>query len=170
MNRTQKEESVATLKEKFAKAPHAFVTEYRGLKVSEMTDLRREVRKTEGEFGVVKNRLAKRGVAGSSMAGLEGFFKGPTAVVWGRSDAAQLAKFLVRFKKDYPLFKIKAGFLDGRLIKEAEIEELAKLPSKEELYAKLLGVLIGPAARLARTLQAIPQKLVGTLDALAKKQ
>ncbi|MDO8461926.1 MAG: 50S ribosomal protein L10 [Deltaproteobacteria bacterium] len=169
MKRNEKEQEIVSLKEKFQKSSVAFLAEYRGLKVSEVTELRREVRKLSGEFKVVKNRLARKALSGGPFTALDPHFKGPIAVTWG-NDPVIVAKLLAKYQESFPAFKLKVGLLDGRLLESKEVEALSKLPSKEELYAKMLGTLMAPITSLARVLNAVPQKLVGVLDAIAKKQ
>ncbi|MDO8643713.1 MAG: 50S ribosomal protein L10 [bacterium] len=170
MNRTEKEQLVASFKERFSKISNAFVAEYRGLKSNEINELRYEVRQMQGQMRVTKNRLMKRGMAEASVSGLEDKFKGPTAIFWGGQDPVVLAKFLSKFQEDHPVFKLKGGYLDGRVLEVKEVESLAKLPSKEELYGKLVRTLMAPASNLARVLNALPQKVVRVLDAIAKKE
>lgn len=168
MNRTEKREAVSQLKDKFAKATHTFVTEYRGMKVSEMTDLRAQIRKSNAEMAVVKNTLALKALTEEQGLQFESLLKGPTAIVTGYSDPVALAKILSKFQEEVPALVLKGGFLDGKLIGEKDIQNLAKLPSKEELYAKMLGTLMAPVTNLVRTLNAIPQKVAGVMDAIAK--
>ncbi|MBI1909001.1 MAG: 50S ribosomal protein L10 [Deltaproteobacteria bacterium] len=169
MKRSEKTTEVQSLKEKFQKSKAAFLAEYRGLKVSEITEIRREVRKSEGSMKVVKNRLVKKALEGGEMNALLTHFKGPLAVTWG-NDPVVVAKVLSKYQESFPAFQLKVGILDGRLLESKDVEALAKLPSREELYAKLLGTLVAPATNLARVLNALPQKLARVVDAIAKKQ
>lgn len=170
MKRTEKEQLVAQWSEKFKMAKAVILTEYRGLKVSELTELKREVRKLAGDLRVVKNRLVKRALQGSELAALEEHFKGPTAVAVSAGDPVNLSKLLAKYVGSFAPFKFKVGFLSGKIISAREIENLSKLPSKEELYAKLLGTLAAPATNLARLLQAVPQKLARTLKEIEKQK
>jgi large subunit ribosomal protein L10 len=170
MNKAEKESAVQVLSERLRKAKAVILAEYRGLKVSEITEIRREVKKNAGDFKVVKNRLAKRAFAGVGMSSLEGHMKGPLAIVTAEQDPVVLSKVLSKHAESYAALKLKFAFFDGKVIDAKGIEALAKLPSKEELYAKLLGTLMAPAQGLVRVLSGVPQKLAIALKAIADKK
>lgn len=170
MNRDEKKTEVSRLAEKLGKAQAVILAEYRGLKVSEVTAIRREIKKNSGDFRVVKNRLVKRAVASSAWAALENYLKGPLALATTDRDPAVLSKILNRHAENFAALKIKVGYLDGRIFETKEIEALARLPSKEELYACLLGTLLGPANGLVRVLQGVPQKLAVAVKGIAEKK
>jgi large subunit ribosomal protein L10 len=121
------------------------------------------VRQKGGKYLVVKNTLALRAVEGGALKALEGHFSGPTAVVYG-DDPVALAKVLHDFIKDVPAYEFKVGLVDGQIVAGAQIKELATLPSREELIAKLLFLLQSPITRFVRVLAAVPQQFVGVLD------
>ncbi len=170
MKRVEKETVVADISERLRKAKAVMIAEYRGLKVSEITEIRREVKKNSGAFKVVKNRLAKRAMAGSEWASLQEQMKGPLALIWSDADAVILSKILTKFAESFSALKIRAGILGGNLLDSKGIETLSKLPSREELYAKLLGTLLNPAQGIVRVLQGVPQKLAIALKAIAEKK
>lgn len=174
MKRSEKELSVQSLSEKLSKAKAVILAEYRGLKVSEVTEIRREIKKNAGDFRVFKNRLAKRAISGTAWAPLESHFKGPLALVISDQDPVILTKILAKYAETFAALKLKVGAFGEkagvRVIDAKEIQAISKLPSKEELYAKFLGTLLAPASGLVRTLQGVPQKLVIVLKAIAEKK
>lgn len=169
MNRAEKEQLVGSLADKFSKSTAVFMTEYCGLKVSEITELRRELCKVQGEFRVTKNRLVKRALEKGKAENLDTFksqLTGPVALTFVEEDSVGVAKVLSKYQKEFEPFKIRLGILKGEVIGEKEIEALSKLPSKEELYAKLLGTLLAPASSFVRVLQGTSEKIVRVLGAI----
>ena len=166
MNRQEKELEVGRLQERFKKAKAIIFAGYRGLKVAEMTDLRMKLGKTASAMKVVKNRLVKRVLQQEGLKDLEKYFQEPTAIASSESDPAAVAKVLVEFAKDHDSLKLKAGYLDGKVLDRAQIEYLAKLPSREVLLSKAMASLLAPATNLACVLAAIPQKLVRAINAI----
>lgn len=170
MNKAEKAAEVSSLSQKLVRAKAVILAEYRGLKVSEITEIRREVKKNAGELKVMKNRLAKRAIAGSPWASLEKYFKGPLAIIVSEQDPVVVSKILSKFAESFAPLKLKAGFMDGRLLEASALAAIAQLPSREELYAKLLGTLMAPASGVVRTLKGVPQKLVVALKAIGEKK
>lgn len=170
MNKTEKIAEMSALAAKLGKAKAVILAEYRGLKVSEVTEIRKELKKNDGEFKVVKNRLAKRAIVGTPWALLEKYLAGPMAIVASYRDPVILSKVLAKYAESFSALKLKAGCLDGKLLEVKDLQALAKLPSKEELYAKLLGTLLAPAGGLVRVLRGVPQKLAIALEAIADKK
>lgn len=171
MKKSEKIEISTGLSERLSKAKAIILTEYRGLKVSEITEIRREMRKNAAELKVVKNRLVKKAIAGSDWSPLESHLKGPLALAISDQDPVIVSKILAKYAESFPALKIKVGSLRGsKILESKEIEALSKLPSKEELYAKLLGTLMAPASGLVRVLQGVPQKLAIALKAIADKK
>ncbi len=170
MNKTEKTVVVADLGERIRRAKGVFLAEYRGLKVSEITAIRREGKKNAGDFKVVKNRLARRSIADTPMAILGEYLKGPLAIAFADQDPVVMSKVLAKFAESLMALKLKVAFLDGRVVDEKGIQALSQLPSKEELYAKLLSTLLAPAQGLVRALQGVPQKLAIALKAIAEKK
>jgi len=155
LTRTQKEELVATMREKFGRATSIFVADFRGLTVTQATALRRELAaQGEGdyEYQVVKNSVLKLACDGSIGEALSEHFSGPSAVAISYGDPAGLAKLLVDYSKENEVFELKGGYLDGKAIDTGEIKTLATLPSLDSLRGKIVGLLNAPAGKLARLL------------------
>jgi large subunit ribosomal protein L10 len=164
LTRQQKETLVAQYAEGLAQAPHAFLLDYKGITVPQVTELRDKVRESGGSYLVVKNTLALRAIDGKALAGLAAQFDGPTAVAFTAGDAVALAKTLTQFAKEVPAIEFKGGLVDQRVIAGDRIKEIASLPSREELISRVLFLLQSPIARLARGLAAITRDFVVVLD------
>lgn len=164
MNFVEKEAAVKNISEAFDGAPASFLIDYKGCSCEELGDLRSKLRDKGASLAVVKNTLAKRAISETDIESLSEHFNGPTAVVWAGEDPVGPAKVLTEFAKDVESLSLKAGSLEGKAVTSKEIEDLSKLPSKEELFAKLLGLLIAPATRLAQTMNAPATQLARLLD------
>lgn len=164
-----KENKIESIKEKLSKAQVAIVTEYKGFSVDEITSLRRKLQKTDGDYTVTKNTLAKIAVKGTQYEVLTDVFKGPIALAFGFNDQVSPAKTVSEFIKEAKKGEIIAAALDGKLLSADETRALANLPSREELYAKMLGCVNSPASGLANTMNGVLTKLVRTLDAVKDK-
>ncbi len=170
LTKTQKEELVGRYEGGLATAPHAFLISYQGIKVNDVTELRARVRAAGGSYEVVKNSLALRAIEGKPLSALSSTFTGPLAIVYTESDAVAVAKTLTEFAKTVPQVVFKGGIVDGKPIAANQVEQIAKLPSREELIAKLLFLLQSPISRFVRTLAAIPRDFVVVLDQVAKQK
>src|SRR5688572_29274557 len=170
LTRTDKEQLLAEYENGLAQAPHAFLLGYQGITVPQVTELRNRVRQSGGEYVVVKNTVALRAIDAKSLSQLKDHFVGPTAVVFSLKDPAAVAKALTDYAKDVPAIKFKAGLVEGRPIAANQIKDIASLPSREELIAKLLFLLQSPITRFARVLAAVPQSFVMVLDQISKKR
>jgi len=161
-----KANKIEEIKEQLKKAQVAIVTEYRGLSVEEITNLRRKLQKEDGDYTVTKNTLAKIAVKGTEFEVLTDVFKGPIALAFGFKDQVSPAKTLTSFIKEAKKGEIIAAALNGKLLSANETKALATLPSKEEIYAKMLGCINSPASGIANSMNAIITKLVRTMDAV----
>jgi len=164
LTHAEKEELTREYAATLGAAPHAFLLDYKGITVPQVTELRNRVRASGGEYRVVKNTLALRAIDSGALAALKEHFVGPTAVVWCDRDPVALAKALTDFAREVPLVHFKAGLVERRPVPAEQIKEIAQLPSREELIAKLLFLLQSPVTRLARVLAAVPQSFVAVLD------
>jgi large subunit ribosomal protein L10 len=163
--RADKATAVAELTDNFRNSSATVLTEYRGLTVSEITELRRSLG-AETKYSVSKNTLAKRAATDAGIDGLEGLFSGPTALAFVRGDAVEAAKSLRAFAKAHPVLIIKGGVFEGRAISADEVNKLADLESREVLLAKLAGAMKGNLSKAAATFQAPLSQAVRLVDAL----
>src|SRR4030095_2969155 len=138
VSRADKETEFGQLQTAFREAETAVLVDYRGISVPQVTELRRQIRATGGKYRAVKNSWAKRAAAGTSFETFTAEFKGPTAVVYTAKDPVALAKALTTFVKTVPTMSIKAAIVQGRAVTPGAVTDLANLPGKAELYAKLL--------------------------------
>lgn len=174
MNRTEKAELAKSLGEKFAKANIAIFADYKGLTATQADDLRRQLRAMKTEVVVLRNNLArlatKEGQHGEQAKALLGTVVGPTLVAFSYGDAAGAAKVIHKFSKDNEALRLKDSLMGLKRIAAADIEELAKLLSREVLLAKLLGTLSAPVRNFVGVLAAVPRGLVIVLSAIEKKK
>lgn len=168
MDRTQKEELVASLNGLFGSATLVVVTCPIGLTVAQATDLRRQMRDAGAGFKVTKNRLTRLALAGTRFEGLSDLFSGPTAIAYS-DDPVAAARIAVQFAEKNDHLTILGGALEEKLLDPSAINSLAKLPSLDELRGKLVGMIQTPATRIAGVVQAPAGQLARVLNAYATK-
>src|SRR6516165_10059997 len=155
----KKEEELNALKKDLSEATNMIVAQFQGMTVAQDTELRQKIRGTQSKYRVVKNTLAKKAAEGTAVEGVAKSFDGSTSIAYNANDPVSLAKALTAYAKANPLFVFKAGIVEGRVINLAEIANVASMPSKEEIIAKLLFLINSPAQRIAVATNGVARNL-----------
>ena len=166
----EKAETVAAVHARLKSATMAIVTEYRGLSVTQMTRLRREIRQASGEYQVIKNTMVRRALKDTAYGALERLLEGPNGWVFAYEDPVMLSKALVKFADNNEKLTIKGGVFEGEFMDPAKVKVLAQMPSKPELQAKLLAMIQAPATQLVRLVQEPGARVVRLLETLRKQK
>ncbi|HEU5191647.1 MAG TPA: 50S ribosomal protein L10 [Methylomirabilota bacterium] len=169
MANAEKTESVQELKERFNGVHTAVLTEYRGLTVRQLSDLRKQLKGAAAEYKVVKNRLARIAIKDSPLDGLGKHLTGPTGVAYTKKDPVPVAKALQAFLRNNPALTIKVGIVEGKVLEPAALKSLADLPSKDALRAQIVGAVQGPMGKIVTLLTAVQGELVRVLEARSKQ-
>lgn len=167
--RSEKEKDLEQLKSELATVSTVILTTFQGITVEDDTKLRRTIQAAGGDYKVVKNTLAERAAQGTPSESLLKNLGGPTSIAFTNSDPVALAKALTKFAKDVPALKIRAGVVEMRVLSIAEIQQLAQLPSKEELYSKIMFLVNAPAQRVATVMSAVMRNMAVVVSEAAKQ-
>lgn len=170
ISRNEKQVLVQELVEQLGQAKGAVLTDYKGINVNKLTDLRRQLRKEGVEFKVVKNTLAKRAANELGIEELNPYLEGPTAIAFSLEDPVAPAKAISNFIKANKMLEIKAGLVEGKVISLAGVQALADLPSREMLIAQVVGAMAAPLSGFVNVLQGPIRKLGYALEAIRKQK
>lgn len=170
MPKPEKVEFVRELMEDLSSAKGLLVTDYRGLKVSEITELRKKLRDTGASYKVVKNTLFHLAAKDRDEVGLDPYLEGPTGIAFAGDDVVKTAKVLVDFAKTHKTMALKAGFLEGHVYDADQVVALSKIPPREQLVAQMVGSIAAPLSGFVGTLQGVLSGLVYTLQAVADQK
>src|SRR5271157_675328 len=166
--KSEKQKDLDNLKTELARVSTVILTTFQGITVENDTKLRRAVQAAGGKYQVVKNTLAERAGAGTPAEGVLKNLKGTNSIAYTSTDPVALAKALTKVAKEVPSFQFKSGVVEGRVISIAEIQQLANMPSKEELISKIMFLLNAPAQRIAAALNALPRNIAATVSEAVK--
>ena len=164
----EKVTTVEDLKTRLQGVNSVFLTEYRGLTVQQLSELRRQLRAVSAEYKIVKNRLARLAVSSSDLAVMAPHLTGPTGFIIARDEPVAVAKTLQTFTRTVPALAVKAGFVEGQVLGPDELKALADLPSKAILRSQLVGAIQGPLAQLVGLLERVQSDLVYVLEQRGK--
>lgn len=170
MERARKIKEAKEFGEKFKDPETLFLTDFVGMSVAQMTRVRKELKRIDAQFKVVKNSVLKIASKGTPVEKLIDRFVGPNAIVLSRNDPSKVAKILINISKEIPNFKVKVGLIKNRVIEGEEVGKIAALPSREVLLGQLFGLLRGSQVRLVNALSYNLFKLIATLNAIKEKK
>ena len=160
----EKVAAVEDLKGRLQGVKTVLLTEYRGLTVRQLSDLRKQLKAVSAEYKVVKNRLARIAVTSSELAAITTHLTGPTGIIIARADPVSVAKAVQTFTRTVPTLTVKAGFVDGQMLAPDGLKALADLPSRDALRSQIIGAIQGPLAQLVGLLQAPQREIAYVLD------
>jgi large subunit ribosomal protein L10 len=166
MNRTEKNEVVKRLAEQLSQSPNIYLTDFTGIAVKPMTELRSKMRKAGIRYVVVKNTLALRALEEASVSGIQDVLAGPTAFVFAGEDPLTAAKLLSEFQKEHEGMQVKAGLVDGQPVSAGEVKRLASLPSRDQLLGQALGLMQAPLQGFVSAVDGLLYQMVGAIEAL----
>ena len=170
MNREEKHQQAKDLHEELKNSRSVFLTGFEGLTVAQDTDLRTQISKTGARYKVVKNSIIERAAAGTEAEPATKELRGTTSLAYTADDPVSLAKILVDYAKENPALVFKAGMVEGRVVSMAEVEFIAALPSREDLFAKVLYVINSPAQQLATAISAVGRDLARVIQQAVKEE
>ena len=165
MNRKEKEQTVSDLQKQIENYKAAVLTSFRGLKVEQINQIRQRLREEKVSFHVVKNTLMKLASKGTDLEKLNRYFEGPTAIAVSKGNPISLVKTILDFVKTQPALEIKVGLIEGDVVVPGEMKSLAVMPSREVLFAQILGGIQMPAAQVAGTIHSLFQQVLGVIQA-----
>jgi large subunit ribosomal protein L10 len=166
MNRTEKSEVVERLAEQLSQSPNLYLTDFTGIAVKPMTELRSKMRSAGVQYLVVKNTLALRALEKAAVTGIQDVFAGPTAFVFAGEDPLGAAKLLAEFQREHEGLKVKAGLVDGQPVSAGEVKRLASLPSRDQLLGQALGLLQAPLQGFLGAVDGLLYQMVGAIETL----
>ena len=166
MLRPEKEKVVSQLRDKLTQAKSLFLTDFTGLNVGEMTELRRDLREKNVEYQIAKNSLIRLAIQKTGFESLSEHLEGPNGLAFGYDEATEAAKVLYEFQKKTEKPKVRVFWMEGKLFGEEQLKRLARLPSRKELLAQILANVNSPMSNLVGTLHGVLRNLIGTIDAL----
>jgi large subunit ribosomal protein L10 len=169
MKREEKHQQAKDLHEELKQARTVFLTGFEGLTVAQDTELRNQISKTGARYKVVKNSLIERAASGTQTEPAAQKLRGTTSLAYTSTDPVSLAKVLVEYAKENPALVFKAGMVEGRVVSMAEVESLASLPSREELFAKALFLMKAPGQQLAVTISGVARNLACVVQQAVKE-
>jgi large subunit ribosomal protein L10 len=167
LNRKEKEQTISELQKQIEHYKGAVLANFRGLKVEQMNQIRQRLREEKITFHVVKNTLMKLASKGTDLEKIDRYFDGPTALAVSYGNPISLIKIILDFVKTQPALEIKIGLVEGEVVVPGEMKSLASLPSREVLFAQILGGIQMPAAQVCGTIHGLFQQVLGVLEARA---
>jgi large subunit ribosomal protein L10 len=165
LNRKEKEQTIANLQKRIDRYKGAVLTSFRGLKVDQISQIRKRLREEKISFHVVKNTLMQRASMGTDLEKIKPYFDGPTAMAISDGNPISMVKIILDFVKTQPALEIKIGLIEGEVVAPGEMKGLASLPSREVLFAQILGGIQMPAAQVGGAIHSLFQQVLGVLEA-----